>query len=62
MHTYTQHTRHARTHIRAYTHTHTHTRTHTQVPYDARLVDLFWGEELLMALQLWTAGATLNVF
>jgi hypothetical protein len=53
---------HARTHIRADTHTHTHTRTHTQVPYDARLVDLFWGEELLMALQLWTAGATLNVF
>jgi len=28
----------------------------SEVTYDARLIDLFWGEELLMALLLWTAG------
>jgi hypothetical protein len=27
-----------------------------EVPYDARLTDLFWGEEILMAVQLWSAG------
>jgi len=27
-----------------------------EVQYDGRLLDLFWGEEILMALQLWTAG------